>query len=140
MTEAEYNLFTDYNQFIVFDSRAQWGSDLWTDQELEDMFIQGDGYIAVGTKRRFYASVTVRVLEGDAPAVNADRTQRGTLSVPSGVLEVSGVTDGGLSGGSLTVPPGEYRVRVDYLNLDSVDADEIEGDDRYVVTLQPIDS
>jgi hypothetical protein len=139
MTEAEYNLFTDYNQFVVFDSsRANWGNDLWTDQELEAMFIQGDGYITVGTRRRFSAPVTVRVLEGDAPAVKADKTQRGTLSIPSGVLEVSGVSDNGLSGGKLTVEPGEYSVRVDYLNLDSVDEDEIEGDDRYIVTLQPL--
>ena len=140
MTEAKYNLFTDYNQFIVFDSRAQWGNDLWTDQELEDMFIQGDGYITVGTKRRFYAPVIVRVLEGDAPDVKADKTQRGTLSIPSGVLEVSGVTDNGLSGGKLTVEPGDYSVRVDFLNLDSVDEGEIEGDDQYIVTLQPISS
>lgn len=140
MTEAEYNLFTDYNQFIVFDSRAQWGNDLWTDQELEDMFIQGDGYITVGTKRRFYAPVIVRVLEGDAPDVKADKTQRGSLSVPSGVLEVSGVTDNGLSGGKLTVESGEYSVRVDYLNLDSLDEDEIEGNDQYIVTLQQLNS
>lgn len=82
LKEAEYNLFTDYNQFVVFDSLAEWGNDLWTDQELEDMFIQGDGYITVGTKRRFYASVTVRVLEGDAPTVKADKTQRGSLFHP----------------------------------------------------------
>lgn len=140
VTEADYNLFTDFNQFVVFDSRAQWGNDPWTDQAIGNMFMQGNGYIAVGTKRRFYAPVTVRVLDGDAPELNADRTQRGTLSVPSGQLEISGVTDGGLSGGSLTVRPGEYSVRVDYLNLGSVDADEIEGDDRYVVTFQRIDS
>lgn len=56
------------------------------------------------------------------------------------MLEISGVTDNGLSGGKLTVEPGEYSVRVDYLNLDSVDQDEIEGDDQYVVTLQPLNS
>jgi hypothetical protein len=59
----------------------------------------------------------------------------GTLEVPSGVVEVSGPTDNGLSGGTVEVPPGTYNVEVQYLNLGSVAADGIEGDDRYMVTL-----
>lgn len=48
---------------------------------------------------------------------------------------MSGPTDNGLSGGSVQVPPGTYRVEVQYLNLGSVAADGIEGEDRYMVTL-----
>ena len=139
MTEFRFNVFTDYNQFVVFDSHAEWGNDDWTDQAIEDMFMQGEGYIAVGTKRRFHAPVTVHVADGDLPGIKADRAQHGILSIPSGVLEVSGVTDGGRSGGSIKVTPGDYRVTVEYLNLDSVDLDEIEGDDRYIVTLELIE-
>ena len=83
MTEAKYNLFTDYNQFIVFDSRAQWGNDLWTDQELEDMFIQGDGTSPVGTNHRFYAPVIVRVLEVMLPT--SRRTKPSEEPFPSPV-------------------------------------------------------
>ena len=55
--------------------------------------------------------------------------------MPSGALEVSGITDSGLSGGTAHVPPGRYFVSVDYLNLGSIDPNEIGGDDRYVITL-----
>jgi hypothetical protein len=104
------------------------------------MFVQGDGYIAVGTMRAFDAPVIVR-FESEAPLIGgSDRTARGVLAVPSGNLGVSGVTDGGLSGGTVNVPPGAYRVSVDYINLGSVDLDELTGDDRYVITLMKFDA
>lgn len=53
---------------------------------------------------------------------------------------VSGSTDNGLSGGTLHVPPGTYLVSVDYLNLGSIDADGITGNDRYVITLNRPDA
>ena len=59
--------------------------------------------------------------------------------MPSGLLEVSGPTDNGLSGGTLHVPPGTYRVLVEYLNLESIDDYGIEGNDRYVITLTKAD-
>jgi hypothetical protein len=33
------------------------------------------------------------------------------------------------------VPPGTYRVEVQYFNLESIADDGIEGDDGYMVTL-----
>lgn len=139
--EVEFNIFTDFNQFIVFDSRADWGDlyEKWTDETIRAMFVQGDGYIAVGTMRRFEAPVVVRLADSIQPAENADKTQQGMLSIPSGVLEVAGITDGGASGGTLNVPPGDYRVNIDYLNLDSMDAEQISGEDRYVVTLAKVE-
>lgn len=140
--EVEFNIFTDFNQFVVFDSAADWGDlyEKWTDETVQSMFIQGDGYIAVGTMRAFYAPVVVRLASDHPLAIRADKTAHGILAVPSGTLEVSGVTDGGASGGRVNVPPGTYRVSVDYLNLGSIDADEITGDDRYIITLTNTDA
>ena len=128
--DAEFNVFTDFNQFTVSDQSANF-EDLaqkWTDETVEAMFVQGDRYIAVGTMRNFYAPVLVRL--------NSERSFTGKVDkTATGILEVSGPTDNGLSGGTIGVPPGTYRVEVQYLNLGSVDADGIEGEDRYMITL-----
>ena len=141
--QAEFNIFTDFNQFIVFDSTADLGDlyEKWTDETVESMFVQGDRYIAVGTMRNLYAPVLIR-FESDrpVPAGSIGKTAHGVLNVPSGILEVSGPTDNGLSGGALQVPPGTYLVSVDYLNLGSIHADGITGDDRYVITLTKPDA
>jgi hypothetical protein len=135
--DAEFNVFTDYNQFTVSDPTADfenlWAE--WTDETIESMFVQGDRYIAVGTMRNMRAPVLVRLDSERSFTGSVDRVMKGTLEVPSGAVEVSGPTDNGLSGGTLEVPPGTYNVEVQYLNLGSVAADGIEGDDRYMVTL-----
>ena len=104
------------------------------------MFVQGDGYIAIGTMRNLYAPVIIRC-ESDRPltAGNVDRTAHGVLNVPSGVLRVSGATHNSLIGGTVQAPPGKYRVLVEYLNLGSMDDYGVEGDDHYVVTLAKSD-
>lgn len=123
---------------MVFDSAADWDDlyEKWTDETSESMFVQGNGYIAIGTMRAYEAPVLIR-FESDrpVPAGSIDKTAHGVLDVPSGALEVSGITDNGLSGGTVHVPPGRYFVSVDYLNLGSIDPNEIGGDDRYIITL-----
>ena len=141
--EADFNIFTDFNQFTVADSTADFEDlwEKWTDETIESMFVQGDHYIAVGTMRNLDAPVLIRV-DSDRPLPSGsrvDKTAEGILDVPSGLLEVSGPTDNGLSGGTLHVPPGTYRVLVEYLNLESIDDYGIEGDDRYVITLTKAD-
>ena len=141
--EADFNIFTDFNQFTVADSTADFEDlwEKWTDETIESMFVQGDRYIAVGTMRNLDAPVLIRV-DSDRPLPSGsrvDKTAEGILDVPSGLLEVSGPTDNGLSGGTLHVPPGTYRVLVEYLNLESIDDYGIEGNDRYVITLTKAD-
>lgn len=135
--DAEFNVFTDFNQFIVFDPTADFEDlwEKWTDETIESMFVQGDRYIAVGTMRNFYAPVLIRLDSERLFTGSVDKVATGILDVPSGVLKVSGPTDNGLSGGTVEMPPGTYRVEVQYFNLGSVVADGIEGDDRYMVTL-----
>ncbi|BCW20621.1 hypothetical protein NtRootA9_33290 [Arthrobacter sp. NtRootA9] len=135
--DAEFDLFTDYHQFTVSDPTADF-SDLWekwTDATIESMFVQGDRYIAVGTVRDFNAPVLVRLDSERSFTGTVDRVMTGTLEVPSGVIEVSGPTDNGMTGGKIEVPPGSYRVEVRYFNLGSISDDGIEGEDRYMVTL-----
>lgn len=139
--DAEFNLFTDFNQFTVSDPTADF-SNLWaewTDEAIDAMFVQGDRYIAVGIMRNMCAPVLIRLDSDRSFTGSVDKVMTGTLDVPSGVLEVSGPTDNGLSGGKLEVPPGTYRVEVQYFNLGSVADNGLDGDDRYMITLEPAD-
>ncbi|RAX17677.1 hypothetical protein DC347_05685 [Pseudarthrobacter sp. AG30] len=135
--DAEYNVMADFHQFTVSDPTADFG-DLWakwTDETIDAMFVQGDRYIAIGTMRNMYAPVLIRLDSERSFTGRVDKVATGVLEVPSGVVEVSGSTDNGMSGGKVKVPPGTYRVEVQYFNLDSISDDGLEGDDRYMITL-----
>ena len=140
--DAEFNVFTDFYQFTDFDPTADFEDlwEKWTDQTVKSMFVQGDRYVAVGTMRNFYAPVLIRLNSDRTFTGSVDKTAHGVLDLPSGLVKVSGSTDNGLSGGSMQVPPGTYCVEVAYLNLGSVAADGIEGNDRYMITLTKIEA
>jgi hypothetical protein len=136
-----FDLMADFHQFVVHDSNGDWSDlpDRWTEETVEAMFVQGEDYIAVGTARDMKVPVTIRVHPAEPPIERADhdRVAAGKLSVPSGVVVVTGITDNELTGGRLVVDPGLYRVRVQYSGLGSISADGLSGDDRYVVELWP---
>ena len=111
----------------------------WTDETIDAMFVRGDRYIAVGTMRNMDAPVLIRLDSGRSFTGSVDKVATGILEVPSGVVEVSGSTDNGMSGGKVEVPPGTYRVDVQYFNLGSIAEDGLEGDDRYMITLTRAD-
>jgi hypothetical protein len=139
VVEREFEVFADFHQFLIGDPSADWGDLRWSPQAVDEMFVQGDGYVAVGTARNMPVPVTVRLV-GALQAVSGgwDRVREGTLRVTSGEVVVMGVTDNGASGGRLAVPSGAYRLRVLYGNLNSLSDDGLSGDDDYVIELAPL--
>ena len=75
--EADFNIFTDFNQFTVADSTADFEDlwEKWTDETIESMFVQGDHYIAVGTMRNLDAPVLIRV-DSDRPLPSGSRVDK----------------------------------------------------------------
>lgn len=61
-----FEVFTDFHQFLVADPAVDWSSlsDLWTDTTIDRMFVQGNGYIAVGTARDMTAPITLAIADG----------------------------------------------------------------------------
>ena len=138
--ERNFDVFADFHQFLVRDAAANWDhlADQWSAEAVDDMYVQGEGYIAVGTARNMPVPVTVRIVDLlREPEGTWDRSRNGTLRIMSGELVVEGVTDNGASGGRLRVPVGDYAVRVLYGGLETLSQDGVEGDDRYVVELAP---
>lgn len=76
--EAEFNVFTDFNQFTVADPTANFEDlyEKWTDETVESMFVQGDRYIAVGMMRNFYAPVLIRLNSERSFTGSVDHWQR----------------------------------------------------------------
>jgi hypothetical protein len=58
--EREFEVFADFHQFLIRDPSADWGDLRWSPQAVDEMFVQGDGYVAVGTARNMAVPVTVR--------------------------------------------------------------------------------
>lgn len=115
-------------------------ADRWTPDAVEAMFIQGDGYVAIGTARDMKVPVTVRLASAE-PRVDPnewDRVVEGTLIVRSRELMITGVTDNGMSGGKIAIAPGDYHLRALYAGLKTVSPDGLSGNDRYVIELWPM--
>lgn len=140
MITADFNIFADFNQFVVCSEGADW-SDLyekWSPTAIEEMIVCGVDYIAVGTARPSHVPVNIRISD-IRPKIDttAERVRECEISVNAERLEITGVTDNGMSGGHVESKHGIYKVRVSYYGLDSVDASGLLGQDRYVVDLWP---
>jgi len=141
--EAQFEVFADFHQFLARDADADWQdlADRWTPDAVDASFVQGDGYVAVGTARDMIVPVTVRLLSGGGSVTDQgtwDGCREGELAVLSGRLIVQGVTDNGASGGIVHVPPARYRVRVRFGGLDTISEDGLRGDDHYAIELTPM--
>lgn len=141
MEEHRFDLLADFHQFLLLDASGAF-EDLhlrWSEEAVQEMFVQGDDYVAVGTARNMPVPVVVRVRDEapDGVPLDVDRVREGRLPLPSGELIVTGVTDNELSGGRITVAPGDYDVRVLYRGLDTLSEDGLEGEDSYEVDLWP---
>jgi hypothetical protein len=142
MSERAFDIFADYFQFLVMDAHAHWEdlADRWTEKAVNDMFIQGEGWIAIGTARNMKVPVTVKTYAGEPELDPAewDRIVLGSLFLRSGELVVTGLTDNEISGGRIQLDSGYYKLRALFAGLSSLSPDGLSGDDRYVIELWPV--
>ena len=141
LAQHQFDVFADFNQFVVCDSNADWSDlpDRWTSDALDNMFVVGPGYVAIGTARNMHVPVTVRLFDRrpDPAPDRWDKRNEAEIDLASGEALVTGVTDNGVSGGRVQIPAGQYRLRALYSGLHSLSEDGLSGDDRYVVELWP---
>jgi len=139
----ETKLFADYFQFYLQDETSpEVDPALWTKEAVGRLLAVGAGFLMVGTVRNMTVPVTVEVFDRE-PSEEVgtwDQINECGLEVPSGRIVVSGCTDYFRDAARITVPPGWYRVRLFYGNLDALSKDGLEGDDFYKVLLWPSDS
>jgi hypothetical protein len=138
MVTADFNIYADFNQFVVCSEGADW-SDLyekWSPTAVEEMIVCGADYVAVATARPSHVPVKIRISDAQ-PKIDttAERVRECEIVVNAERLEITGITDNGMSGGYVESERGTYKARVSYYELDSVDASGLQGQDRYVVDL-----
>lgn len=95
--------------------------------------------IGISTARNTTVPVRVDILNGQPndDFTDWDHVAEASLEVPSGQIVVAGNSDYIPNAKRLPVPPGSYRVRVYYGELDSISEDGLDGDDHYSVTIWP---
>jgi len=132
----EFKLFADYFQFYLQDESVTTDlSESWTPEAAHRMLATAPGMIGVGTVRNMIVPVAVEIADA-APADDTsvwEQVNECTLDVPSGRVVIAGCTDYFPDAARIELPPGTYRARIYYGQLDAVRG--LEGDDHYKVVL-----
>ncbi|MHB8217984.1 MAG: hypothetical protein ACYDDS_18075 [Candidatus Sulfotelmatobacter sp.] len=135
----EFNLFADYFQFYMQDETVEGDlSECWTKEAVNRLLAVTEGKIGVGTVRNMMVPVVVEVADAEpdeAETPKWDQVNECDLMVKSGRIVVAGCTDYFPDAARIEVPPGSYRVRLYYGDLNSLSEDELEGNDHYRIVL-----
>lgn len=140
MTSHPFTLFADYHQFYLQDESAEGDLSMaWTEEAERRRLAVAPGAVGIGTARAMDVPVTLEIhTQAPPPAPAAfELVVECALQVDSGRIVVAGCTDYFPDAARVAVAPGSYRVRACHAGLDTVSADELDGDDRYLVQLWP---
>jgi hypothetical protein len=135
-----FELFADYHQFYLQDESVEGDlSDGWTQEATDRLLALAPGTIGVGTVRDMTVSVDIEVRDDEPKETweTWDQVNECSINIDSGRIVVAGCTDYFPKAARVLVPPGVYRARVFYGNLDSLSEDGLEGGDHYRVALWP---
>ena len=144
MESFHLNIFASYFQFVVQDEKSETEiAHLWNPQTIRDLFISASDIVGIGTVRDLTVPVGIDIL--DHPLANNDERAwdqiiECSITVPSGRLVVTGVTDYFPDAKRIPLEPGKYRVRILYGKLDSVSSDGLDGEDNYKLQIWKSDA
>jgi hypothetical protein len=134
----DLKLFADYFQFYLQDESAKGDlSESWTPEAVDRLLALAPGTIGIGTARNMEVPVVIEI--ADEPPDNTtngwDQVNECTLEVSSGRIVVAGCSDYFPDAARIEVPPGAYRARIYYGNLNSLSGNGLDGDDHYRIVL-----
>jgi hypothetical protein len=134
----QFELFADYFQFYLQDESVKGDlSESWTQEAVDRLLATAPGTVGVGTVRNTIVPVVVEI--GDAAPEDDigewDQVNECTLEAPSGRVVIAGCTDYLPDAARIELPPGAYRARIYYGQLNAVSPDGLKGDDHYKIVL-----
>jgi hypothetical protein len=137
-------LFADHFQFCVQDALTDETLPVhWEPEEQEALAFVGAQVIHVATIRELDVAVTAEISEkqpADGESLDDwDHVVECAISLPSGKLLFTSVSQDIHETQRLEVEPGTYGVRIYYESLDEVDDEGFEGEDSYRVRLWKTD-
>ena len=132
---TKLDFYTSYRQFSLIDKNSPGAIDsdqFWTEEAFQRRLAIEDGILGVGTE--CYGPVKGEIEFLDTPPRERefdkyDHVVEGDLQVKSGVLQIIDCPTSTVEF-ERAIEPGNYRVRVYSMNLDSVNGED-EGDDYY---------
>jgi hypothetical protein len=134
----EFTLFADYFQIYLQDESAKGNlSESWTQEAADRLLALAPGTIGVGTVRNMNVPVVVEISDSppDEDLSLWDQVNECTLEAFSGRIVIAGCTDYYPDAARIELPPGTYRARIYYGDLDTLSSNGLEGDDHYRVFL-----
>ena len=132
---AKLDFYTSHRQFYIIDKNPAGSTatdDFWSDEASNRRLAVVDGILGVGTE--CYGPVKGEIIFlRSSPAVEDfakyDHVVEGDLQIKSGILQIIDCPNGAVEFEKKT-RPGNYRIRIYSMNLDSVNGAD-EGDDYY---------
>ncbi|PTX12283.1 hypothetical protein C8N40_11481 [Pontibacter mucosus] len=132
---AKLNFYTSHRQFYIIDKNPTGSTstdDFWSDAASIRRLAVESGILGVGTECYGPVKGEIEFLNHSQKAedfAKYDHVVEGDLQVNSGVLQIIDCPTGAVEFEKI-VNPGNYRVRIYSMNLDSVNGED-EGDDYY---------
>lgn len=132
---TQLSFYTEYRQFYVSDknpSGTTTSDNFWTEEASTRRLAVEDGILGVGTECYGPVKGEIELLNSSPSEDNFDsydHVVEGDLQVKSGVLQIISCPTSTVEF-ETTVKPGNYRVRIYSMNLDSVNGED-EGEDYY---------
>ena len=132
---TKLDFYTEYRQFYISDkapSGTTASDNFWTEETFTRRLAVEDGILGVGTECYGPVKGEIELLNtspGDDSFDTYDHVVEGDLLVKSGVLQIISCPTGAVEF-EKAVEPGNYRVRIYSMNLDSVNGED-EGEDYY---------
>jgi hypothetical protein len=134
----QFELFADYFQFYLQDESVKGDlSESWTQEAVDRLLATAQGTVGVGTARNMTVPVVVEIADAapDDDTSVWDQVNECTLEAPSGRVVIAGCTDYFPDAARIELPPGPYRARIYYGQLNALRANGLEGDDHYKIVL-----
>jgi len=135
-----YTIFADYYQVYLVDQKVRSNNpNMWSPTALlKERVATAPGAIGISTIRNLDVPVEVEISEVEPTGTfdNWDQVVDCSIQVQSGWLILGGP---GLDDDvpPISIKPGTYRARVFFGGLNTLSADELEGNDRYRIVLWP---
>ena len=134
----KFELFADYHQIYMQDE--------YSDGDLNDFdpmlvstykYWTGDGVLMLSTARNMTVPVAVEIhdTEPELDLDSCDHVAECSLEFETGTLLIAGCSDVRDDAPRFKTEAGEYRIRMEHRDLDSLSDDQLDGKDNYTIKI-----
>lgn len=146
-TVHNLHIFADNFQFQLQDQIEDCDyPEYWNDALLTQLFVSGNRIVGIGTVRDLDINVTLEIyaepmdekeIDEEPDLSNCDHAAQTNIELPSGKLLITGCTTDYEETIKIDLPARNYRLRIFWEQLDTIDELGFEGEDHYLIQLWP---